>query len=101
MKIFLDTAMVDEIKEAASWGILDGVTTNPSHAMKANRKFETVIREISTLVGPRGTVSAETVSLDAEGMVRDLGRGAGRRDRLGGASREWGHGAGGERGVQS
>ncbi|NUQ00194.1 MAG: fructose-6-phosphate aldolase, partial [Armatimonadetes bacterium] len=70
-KIFLDTAVLDEIREVAAWGILDGVTTNPTLAAKAGRPFEENIKQISEIVGPRGTVSAETVSLDAEGMVRE------------------------------
>lgn len=71
MKIFLDTAKVDEIKEAAAMGVLDGVTTNPSHAKAAGADFETTVRAISEIVGDRGTVSAETVSLDTEGMIRE------------------------------
>lgn len=71
MKIFLDTAVFAEIEEVASWGILDGVTTNPTLAAKAGRDFESNIRAISELLGDRGTVSAETVSLDAEGMLRE------------------------------
>ncbi|MBI2297936.1 MAG: fructose-6-phosphate aldolase [Armatimonadetes bacterium] len=71
MKIFLDTAVLEEIQEVAAWGILDGVTTNPTLAAKAGRDFETNLRAISEIVGQRGTVSAETVSLDADGMVRE------------------------------
>lgn len=71
MKIFLDTAVFDEIKEVAAWGILDGVTTNPSLAAKAGRHFEENIRKISELIGDRGTVSAETVSPDAETMLKE------------------------------
>ncbi|MCC7494485.1 MAG: fructose-6-phosphate aldolase [Fimbriimonadaceae bacterium] len=71
MKIFLDTAVLDEIREVASWGILDGVTTNPSLAAKAGRPFERNIREIAEIVGERGTVSAETVSTDAAGMLQE------------------------------
>lgn len=71
MKIFLDTAIVDEIREAAAMGMLDGVTTNPSHAKAAGADFETTVRAISEIVGDAGTVSAETVALDAEGMVRE------------------------------
>ena len=71
MQIYLDTANINEIREAASWGILSGVTTNPS-ADRARRRaptFKSTIREIATLVD--GPISAETVSLDAEGMVRE------------------------------
>lgn len=71
MKVFVDTAMLDEIKEAASWGILDGVTTNPSLAAKAGRSFKENILAISDIIGDRGTVSAETVSTDVEGMVEE------------------------------
>src|SRR5262249_15312383 len=69
MKLFIDTADVAEIREAASWGILDGVTTNPSLVAKTGRDFETVLREICTLVD--GPVSAEVVSTDAPGMVEE------------------------------
>ncbi len=72
MKIFLDTAILDEIREADAWGILDGVTTNPSLAAKAGRDFKTNILAISDLIGTRaGTVSAETVSLDTKTMVEE------------------------------
>ncbi|MBI5000630.1 MAG: fructose-6-phosphate aldolase [Euryarchaeota archaeon] len=69
MKIFLDTANVDEIKQANSWGILDGVTTNPTLVMKEGRDFTTVLREICAIVN--GPVSAEVVSPDASGMIRE------------------------------
>ncbi|MBI3588131.1 fructose-6-phosphate aldolase [Candidatus Micrarchaeota archaeon] len=69
MKIFLDTAEVSEIKEAASWGVLSGVTTNPSLVAKSGRPFREVIREICAIVD--GPVSAETTSPDAEGMLRE------------------------------
>lgn len=71
MQIFLDTAIVDEIRAAKAWGVLDGVTTNPTLAARSGRAFEETIKMICDIVGPRGTVSAETVSLDAEGMVRE------------------------------
>ena len=69
MKIFLDTANVNEIREAASWGILDGVTTNPSLIAREGRKFVDVVREITTIVD--GPISAEVVSLEAKGMVEE------------------------------
>ncbi len=69
MKIFLDTANVNEIREAASWGILDGVTTNPSLIAKEGRKFVEVVKEIATIVD--GPISAEVVSLEAKGMVEE------------------------------
>ena len=71
MKIFLDTAVLDEIRAAASWGILDGVTTNPTLATKAGRAFKENILAISEIIGERATVSAETVSLEADAMVRE------------------------------
>lgn len=69
VKLFLDTANIDEIREAHSWGILDGVTTNPSLIAKEGKDFLDVIAQIADLV--QGPVSAETVSLDAEGMIRE------------------------------
>ncbi len=70
MKIFLDTANLDEIREAASWGVLSGVTTNPSlMARETGADFEETIRTIAALVD--GPISAETVSEDADGMVAE------------------------------
>ena len=70
MQIFLDTANINEIREAASWGILSGVTTNPTlMAREKGADFKTTIQEIAELVD--GPISAETVSLDADGMVRE------------------------------
>lgn len=69
MRFFIDTANVEEIREAASWGILSGVTTNPSLIAKEGRDFREIIREIVQLVD--GPISAEVVSLDAEGMIRE------------------------------
>ena len=69
MKIFLDTANVDQIREAASWGIIDGVTTNPSLIAKEGRDFKEVVREICEIVD--GPISAEVISLDADGMVEE------------------------------
>jgi len=69
MKLFIDTADVAEIREAHSWGILDGVTTNPSLVAKTGRDFETVLREICAVVD--GPVSAEVVSTEAPGMVEE------------------------------
>ena len=70
MQIYLDTANINEIREAASWGILSGVTTNPTLiAKREGRRFQEHNQEIATLVD--GPISAETVSLDAEGMVRE------------------------------
>jgi transaldolase len=62
---------LDEIRTAASWGILDGVTTNPTLAAKAGRAFQENILAISEIIGQQATVSAETVSLEADAMVRE------------------------------
>lgn len=67
MKIFLDTANVDSIKEANSWGIIDGVTTNPTLIAKEGRDFREVVKEICGIVD--GPISAEVVSMNAEEMV--------------------------------
>ena len=69
MKFFLDTANIDEIKDAHSMGMVDGVTTNPSLIAKEGRDFEEVIREICEIVD--GPVSAEVISTDAEGMLKE------------------------------
>lgn len=69
MQLFIDTANIDEIREAASWGILAGVTTNPSLVAKEGRKHKDVILEIAEIVD--GPLSIETVSLDAEGMLKE------------------------------
>lgn len=69
MKIFIDTADVDEIREANSMGMVDGVTTNPSLISKTGRPFREVIEEIVTIVD--GPISAEVVATDAEGMIEE------------------------------
>lgn len=69
MKIFVDTADLDEIKELASWGILDGVTTNPTLVAKSGRSFNEVISEIFKLVD--GPISLEVVSEKADDMVKE------------------------------
>ena len=69
MKIFLDTADIREIREAHSWGILDGVTTNPSLVAKEGKDFLDVVREISAIV--QGPVSAEVVSTTTDEMIRE------------------------------
>jgi transaldolase len=69
MKIFMDTADVKEIREAASMGMVDGVTTNPSLIAKTGKPFKKVIEEICGIVD--GPVSAESVSPDAEGMMKE------------------------------
>jgi transaldolase len=68
MKFFLDTADIAEIKEAASWGILDGITTNPTHVAKAGRGFVEIIAEICEVVD--GPVSAEVTATDFDGIMR-------------------------------
>ena len=69
MKIFLDTANLDELKKAAEWGIVDGVTTNPSLIAKEGRPIEEQIRRICDIVD--GDISAEVVATDANEMVRE------------------------------
>ncbi|WP_054252041.1 fructose-6-phosphate aldolase [Neofamilia massiliensis] len=69
MKFFIDTANIDEIREVNSWGIIDGVTTNPSLIAKEGRNFEEVVEEITNIVD--APVSAEVISLDAEGMLKE------------------------------
>lgn len=69
MKFFVDTAEINEIKELAEGGLLDGVTTNPSLVAKSGRKFTEVIAEICKVVP--GPVSAEVVATDHEGMMRE------------------------------
>ena len=69
MKIFIDSGDTNEIKEAQSWGLIDGVTTNPSLAAKAGKPFKQLIMEITTIVD--GPISAEVVSLEADAMVKD------------------------------
>ena len=69
MKFFIDTANIDEIKEAHNMGMVDGVTTNPSLIAKEGRDFEEIIKEICEIVD--GPISAEVISLDTEGMVKE------------------------------
>jgi len=69
VQIFLDTANLDQIKEAISWGIIDGVTTNPSLVSKENREFKDLIREICRVVP--GPVSVESVSLQANDIIKE------------------------------
>ncbi|MFI5359898.1 MAG: fructose-6-phosphate aldolase [Halanaerobiales bacterium] len=70
MKFFIDTANLDEIREIKEWGILSGVTTNPSLiAKEGNVEFEDVIKQISDMVP--GPISAEVISLETDGMVEE------------------------------
>jgi len=75
MKFFIDTANIDEIAQANDLGMVDGVTTNPSLVSREGREFKSLIKEICQMID--GPVSAEVVSVDAEGMIseaRDLAR---------------------------
>jgi len=72
MKLFIDTANLDEIREAAGWGVVDGVTTNPSLIAKAGRKMEDVIVEICDLID--GPISAEVISTETDGMIEEARR---------------------------
>lgn len=69
MKFFIDTGMVEEIKEAATWGIVDGVTTNPSLIAKTGRTQADVIKEICGLID--GPISAEVISTETAGMLKE------------------------------
>lgn len=69
MKLFIDTANIDEIEEINHWGVISGVTTNPSLIAKEGRDFKEVINEISNIVD--GPISAEVISLDSSGMVEE------------------------------
>ncbi len=69
MKFFIDTANLDEIREASSMGLVDGVTTNPSLIAKTGRKLDEVIADICEIVD--GPISAEAVSLEADGMIAE------------------------------
>jgi transaldolase len=73
MRIFLDTADLDEIREAARWGIVSGVTTNPTLLSRSvGKSHEEIILDIADLVN--GPISAETVSLDTDGMLHEARR---------------------------
>jgi transaldolase len=69
MQFFIDTANIDEIKEAASLGVLDGVTTNPSLVAKEGKDFRKLLEEICSIVD--GPISAEVVSTDLEGILKE------------------------------
>jgi transaldolase len=69
MKIFIDSADIGEIREAASWGVVDGVTTNPSLAAKTGRRFEDILADICETVD--GPISAEVISTRADEMVAE------------------------------
>jgi transaldolase len=69
MKLFIDSADVEDIKEAWDWGIIEGVTTNPSHVARTGRKHLDVYREICRIVN--GPISLETVTLTAKEMIKE------------------------------
>lgn len=69
MKIFIDTADINQIKEACSWGVIDGVTTNPSHVAKTGRPAADVYRDICAFV--KGPISLETIGLTAPEIVKE------------------------------
>lgn len=69
VELYLDTANIDEIKEIASYGLVDGVTTNPSIIAKSGRNFKEVIKEICAIVS--GPVSAEVLSTKFDGMMKE------------------------------
>ena len=69
MKIFIDTANVEEIKEANDMGVICGVTTNPSLIAREGRDFKEVIKEIASIVD--GPISGEVIALDSEGMIKE------------------------------
>lgn len=69
MELFLDTAILDEVRRGAETGLISGVTTNPSLIMKAGRDYNETLKEICSII--KGPVSAETVSLDSDGMFKE------------------------------
>lgn len=69
MKLFIDTANIDEIKEASTWGVICGVTTNPSLIAKEGRDFKQVVTEITEIVD--GPISAEVIETNSEGMIEE------------------------------
>lgn len=69
MKFFIDTANVDHIRKANDWGIIDGVTTNPTLIAKEGRDFKETVTEICSIVD--GPISAEVISLESEGMISE------------------------------
>ena len=69
MKLFLDTAEIEEIRTAARWGVLDGVTTNPTLYAKVGGSYEDILKEICKITS--GPVSAEVVAEEVDGMLRE------------------------------
>ncbi len=80
MQLFLDSADMGEIKQATDWGVIDGITTNPSLAAKQNKEFSTLIGEICDLV--QGPVSAEVVATDYRGILQEARKVAGWDDHV-------------------
>lgn len=80
VRLFIDTANVEHIREVHGWGVLEGVTTNPTLVCKENRNYEECVREITSFV--RGPVSAEAVSMEAEGMISEARKLAGIADNV-------------------
>jgi transaldolase len=80
MKFFIDTANLDEIKKGVAMGMVDGVTTNPSLIAKEGRPFHEILKEICAVVD--GPISAEVVSLEAEGMLREARELAAMNDKI-------------------
>jgi transaldolase len=80
MEFFIDTAKVDEIKEAAGWGIVDGVTTNPTKLAQAGRPFMEVVEEICRVID--GPVSVEAVSTEASQIIEEARKLAGLHDNI-------------------
>lgn len=72
MEFFIDTGEIEEIKEAATWGFVDGVTTNPSLVAKSGKPQEQLIREIVEIID--GPVSAEVISMDYDGMISEIAK---------------------------
>lgn len=80
MKFFIDTANIEEITEANAMGMVDGVTTNPSLIAKEKGDFEDILKKICTIVN--GPISAEVISLDADGMIKEARRLAGIHENI-------------------
>ena len=69
MKIFIDTANIEEIRKANEWGVIDGVTTNPSLVARESMEFKELVQQIVNIVD--GAISVEVISTNAEGMVKE------------------------------
>lgn len=70
MKLFVDTGSVEEVRQAAQWGVLDGVTTNPSLIAKSGKGFRETVLSMCAIL-PEGAISAEVVAVDTDGMLRE------------------------------